>query len=348
MRLLETPSAPETMAMVHPERVDVELSSSLPTPVLDLTALTPDFGPGRLLVKNDGLSGQTYGGNKTRKLAQVFQVLRRKGIRHVLTAGTAGSHHVLAMGLYAPVEGIDVTALLLRQPHTPHAESVLRIISALDIERLVCPDAWAVLRHAPRLLVRESAWIGPGALGVSSTRGYVTAYDEWASQRRQLGLGAQTFEHHVVAAGSGGTAAGLLAGLCAHNQRGRVVAVAVNDNPTLRALIVAQATAVSRPQFVRDVMRTQRLHVTREALGEGYGLPTPQSAKAIAQAAPAGLTLEHTYTAKAFSVASNLTRSHPADVVVFWQTLSQRSLDTWLCHAAPLSHLDPAVRQLLT
>lgn len=328
-------------------RVDAELEASVPTPVLDLSAGSPDFGPGRLLVKNDGISGQTYGGNKTRKLAPVFQALRARGIRQVLTTGTAGSHHVLAMGIFGPAENVAVRALLFPQVHTAHTENVLRAISTLEIELLPCRDSLAALRHANQLVARGTAWVGPGALGPTSTQGYVYAFDEWKAQRLALGLGPSTFEHHVVAAGSGGTAAGLLAGLCASANNGRVVAVAVNHNPTLRSIILAQAVAVSSPANAMAVMNRSRLHVTSEALGAGYGRPTRETYLAIEAANRVGLTLEHTYTAKAFSVAARLSQSRVNEVVVFWQTLSQRPLDPWLAHAPPLSHLDPALRRLI-
>ncbi len=123
-------------------------------------------------------------------------------------------------------------------------------------------------------------------------------FREWQAQRQTLDLSPNTFEHHVVAAGSGGTAAGLLAGLCAEGRPGRVVAVAVNHNPTLRSLILAQAVAVSRRADKTRVLRPSRLHVTAETLGAGYGHETADTRTAIAQCEHIGLTLDHTYTAK--------------------------------------------------
>lgn len=333
--------------MPHSDRVDVELEASVPTPVLDLRSSGLDFGPGNLLVKNDGLSGLTYGGNKTRKLAPVFRALRARGIRRVLTTGTAGSHHVLAMGLFGPAEHLRVTALLFPQVHTPHTVTVLRAISTLELEILPCPTARAALGHASRWFDRDSAWVGPGALGATSAKGYVTAFAEWNAQRSPFDLRPETFEHHVVAAGSGGTAAGLLAGLCATRRPGRVVAVAVNHNPTLRSLIVTQALGVCERPTVRKVIDRHRLCVTEEALGRGYGYPSTDTHRAIEHASQVGLTLDHAYTAKAFSIAVRVARAHPKDAVVFWHTLSQRSLEPWLAKAPPLSHLDPAVRQLV-
>ncbi len=313
---------------------------------LRLCCPTPVLRHGRLLIKNDGETGLTYGGNKVRKLTPLFSELLAAGTRRVLTMGAAGSHHVLANALFASRSGLSCAALLFRQPYTAHAADVFRRLTSLEIKLYPCFSA----RDAIAALVREraqtTAWTGPGAIGPCAASGYETAFDEWFAQRPALDLQGR-FEHHVVAAGSGGTAAGLLTGLAKHRLRGRVVAVAVNHNPTLRALILGQAWGVQR-RFGRtpSLQLGRALHIDRDAVGGGYGHSTPATFSAIEQAREVGLHLEHTYTAKAYSVALELLRRCPDDVVVFWQTLSQRpqprpdELPAW-------EELPPALRRLM-
>lgn len=314
-----------------------ELQACCPTPV---------FRHAGLIIKNDGETALTYGGNKPRKLAPLLESLRSQGYERVLTVGAAGSHHVLATALFAEMAGLSAAALLFPQVHTPHAANVLRVVSSLNIDLYPCSsplDVAPALRQERR---RGVAWTGPGALGPTAASGYEAAFDEWVNQRAEQNPDGR-FEHHVVAAGSGGTAAGLLAGLIKHRLAGRVVAVAVNHNPSLRALVLTQAWGIERqsgralsPQLPRHVF------VDRSAVGRGYGHPSSETRAAIEAAAHVGLHLEHTYTAKAYVVAQRLAALHPNHAVVFWQTVSQRPLPQ-LDAAPSLGDLPPALRRLL-
>lgn len=317
--------------------VDDELRACCPTPV---------FRHEGLFIKNDGQTGLTYGGNKARKLAPLFESLRSRGYQRVLTVGGAGSHHVLATALFAKTAGLSCGALLVPQVHTDHAANVLRLVSSLDVDLYPCVS----LRDVVRALLAErsatTAWAGPGAMGATAASGYELAFDEWVAQRPALDLQGRP-ELHVVAAGSGGTAAGLLAGMNKHRLAGRVVAVAVADNPLLRATILGQAWGIERRQGRSVTWRLgRRLTIDTSAVGRGYGYPSADTSSAIDHAAHVGLHLEHTYTAKAYAVARTLARAHPEQVVVFWQTVSQRPLPQ-LDAAPPLEQVAPALRRLL-
>lgn len=314
-----------------------ELEACRPTPVVPL---------GNLFVKNDGLTGLSYGGNKVRKLVPLFAKLRAQGRKRILTMGAAGSHHVLANALFARRSGFSCAALVFPQVFTPHAADMLRLASVADVTLHPCRSPMDVARALARESAKGTAWTGPGALGPCAASGYENAFDEWVAQRPSLDLRGR-YEHHVVAAGSGGTAAGILAGLVKHRLRGRVVAVAVNHNLALRPTIIAQASGVERLGEGGPSWHLNRnLHVDFSAVGLGYGHPTQDSTRAIEQAAQVGLHLEHTYTAKAYSVAQALATSRNQDVVVFWQTFSQAPLPQ-LADAPPLDRLEPALRRLL-
>src|SRR5690606_19975460 len=307
---------------------------------------TPVFRHAGLIIKNDGETGLTYGGNKARKLAPLFESLRRQGYERVLTVGAAGSHHVLATALFAEMAGLSCAALLFPQIETPHASNVLRVVSSLNIDLYPCSSPLDVARALGKERGRKVAWTGPGALGATAAGGYEAAFDEWVSQRTELNPDAR-FEHHVVAAGSGGTAAGLLAGLVKHRLAGRVVGVAVNHNPSLRSVILAQAWGIERQRArTRSQQLNRHLVIDRSAVGLGYGHPSNDTRAAIEAATHVGLHLEHTYTAKAYTVAQRLAALHPGHAVVFWQTVSQRPLPQ-LDAAPPLEDLPPALRRLL-
>ncbi len=313
---------------------------------LALCCPTPVLRHGTLLIKNEGESGLTYGGNKVRKLTALFADLRGRDVTRVLTVGAGGSHHVLATALFAPNSALQCAAGLFVQPFSAHAADVLRVVSTLDITLYPCFSTGDVLRALATEHHGTTAWTGPGAMGACAASGYEAAFEEWIVQRQDLNPDDR-FEHHVVAAGSGGTAAGLLTGMVNHRLRGRVVGVGVNHNPVLGLTILAQARGIER-RLRRPASGRLRRHlvIDRSAVGPGYGHATPATERAIDTAREVGLQLDHTYTAKAYSVAQRLVREHGDDVVVFWQTLSQRPLAR-LEGAPAFSDLAPALRRLL-
>ena len=77
-------------------------------------------------VKHDNATHPRYGGNKVRKLEHLLDEARREGATHLLTAGAAGSHHVLATVVHGAAAGFKVEAVLTPRPRTPHAMATLR------------------------------------------------------------------------------------------------------------------------------------------------------------------------------------------------------------------------------
>jgi D-cysteine desulfhydrase len=121
---------------------------------------------------------------------------------------------------------------------------------------------------------------GSSALGA---QGYVTCAAELAEQ-------APDAAHVVVAVGSGGTMAGLVAGLGQERVLG--VDVGATTDPVQRvAAIVTELGGAA-----------DRLRVDREQVGEGYGRLTAEAAAAMRSAARTeGLLLDPVYTGKALA-----------------------------------------------
>jgi D-cysteine desulfhydrase len=138
---------------------------------------------------------------------------------------------------------------------------------------------------------------------------------------------------HVVAAGSGGTAAGLLAGLHLGGLGGEVVAVRVVERPFAdpRAVVLMAHAALARlgraaGRPLARLPESARVVVLDGFMGERYGAETPAAAAAIAAASDlAGLHLDPVYTGKA--MAALLAHPHFAGRrVLFWHTKSTADL----------------------
>lgn len=322
--------------------LDDELSAHLPTPVEALTAL----GFPQLWLKNDGFTGERYGGNKLRKLAPILRHAAAKGLRRIVTLGAAGSHHVLATTLYGRTQGFEVIALLTPQWHTPHAERVFRCSVGLGAQILPLLSLSQLPNVTRQLLGPKTLWLGPGGMGNLGSSGYLDAATELVQQVQRGDLPEP--ERIVVAVGSGSTAAGLLVGLEHAGFGSRLIGVGVTGNPANRPSVLLQAMSLARARGVSTNWRalSARLEMRDDALGAGYGIASEAGALATSVAAGCGLELDPTYTAKTFAVALECAAERSAPTL-YWHTLSAVPLTPLLLDAPALCDLPGGLRSLL-
>jgi len=305
-----------------------------PTPVACLQQLST--AKTTLWVKRDDLTSGVYGGSKLRKLEPLLEDAKKRGATKIVTIGAVGSHHVLATGVFGKLAGLQVEAVVLRQPCSPHVLETVRASIGQGVE-LVSAKSYA---EALQLLaVREArgAYLIPaGGSNLVGSRGLLAAALELAEQV-QAGVLPEP-DLLVLAFGSGGTAAGLAAGLVRSGLRTRVLAVAVAEPIEVFSYKArALAKALTDPSSRAEVCA--RIEIERRYLGAGYGRPTHASEQAMREAARSGLRLDDTYTAKAFAAAQDRVALGAERHVLFWNTLSSAEL-------APLLALAPAEHEL--
>ena len=277
-----------------------------PTPLVPLEGLGPGGGP--LWCKDEGSAGAAYGGNKVRKLE--WLLAEAEAGDAVITVGAAGSNHVVATAVTCRARSLSLEAVLIPQPATEHVRRNLAITHALA--HRVWPAAsdagaaWAAGRawRAARAEGRRVhlVWVG-GSTPLGSV-GWVAG---------GLEIGAQVAAGEAppptdlfVAAGSCGTAAGLLVGLDAAGLDCRVHAVSVSPGvwgSRLLTLGLARRTAALIRRHGGDAPAPDpaKLAVDGSALGPGYGHATDEAREAVALGAARGLYLETTYTGKALA-----------------------------------------------
>jgi 1-aminocyclopropane-1-carboxylate deaminase/D-cysteine desulfhydrase-like pyridoxal-dependent ACC family enzyme len=324
------------------------------------TASTP---PSELWVKRDDLTHDVYGGNKVRKLEWLLAEAKARGVKRVVTIGAAGSHHVLATTYFGRRAGLEVEAVLVPQPATPHVLEVLRAGIGLGLKAFPVGSWGAAPLEVAKRVASGARLIPVGGSSVTGSMGYVDAARELAAQVRRGELPEP--DVCVVALGSGGTAGGLAAGFAAEGLRTRVVGVCVSTPPwvlrwtSLRLAWACgrrmragarskdptgSATALPAPTAMRA-----RLSMDARFLGAGYGHPTEAGAEATRVAhEAAGLTLDPTYTAKAFAGALWQVRARQAEQVLYWHTLSSAPMEPLLAGAPSEDALPPQLRALAT
>ncbi|MBI3979598.1 MAG: pyridoxal-phosphate dependent enzyme [Chloroflexi bacterium] len=315
------------------ERVAWRRIVEAPTPVVPLSTLGRRFGL-TLLVKRDDRSATPYGGNKPRKLEFLLAGALSRRSRRIITFGARGSHHALATALYGRQFGLRVTAILIPQPDDPAVRQTLALTRRhADRVALVgsSPVAAAIaLRHWLLGVVedgRPPTVILPGGSTPLGTLGYVSAACELAEQ---IAAGEAPVPDAIfVAAGSSGTAAGLLAGARLLGLPCRIVAVRVSDyvrvdaaaiaglaNRTITLMRRAGASITAAPLTAADV------EVLEGYIGRGYGYRTDEADRAARLLAESeGIVLDHTYTAKTMAAVLDAgTTGRYGRTLLFWHT----------------------------
>jgi len=130
----------------------------------------------------------------------------------------------------------------------------------------------------------------------------------------------------VHASSSGGTQAGLLAGLVLSGLKTRVIGISADENEAS-----LRATVVTLQKGILDLAGADLPHAEADVwdrfVGEGYGIPTEASREAQTLLAHSeAILVDHTYTAKALAGLIALVRERSAtkaDSILFWHTGGQ-------------------------
>ena len=294
-----------------------------PTPILSLASLAP-----YLWIKRDDVCADPIGGNKVRALEFLLGGLE-KGDR-VVTIGSAGSTHALAVAAYGKRLGAEVVVGRWKQEMNPAAtvvaERVTRTARRSPVFRTpIEAYAWAWVERA-----RGARWIAAGGSSPLGVLGHVNAGLELIDQIDAGAMPAPT--RIVVPLGTGGTAAGLalafaIAGRDIRVIGARVVPRIVARAPRVRALAQRTARLIERhsgtsvPRISRDAVS-----VIHDSYGGAYGRETDAGRRAAAQLRTvSSIDLDATYSAKAFSCALDFAAR---DVTLFWLTFDSRTLNT--------------------
>ena len=271
----------------------------LPTPcdAADRLGAAIGFAAGQLLVKRDDLTGLAGGGNKVRKLELLVDDALTKGCDTLVTGGGYQSNHARVTAAAANRVGLGCTLVLAsHSPDVPTGNALLDEILGASI-------TWAgpldyqgledrIEEEAQRL--RKSGrrpYVVPiGGASPLGTSAYIRAADELRAQVPDVEL-------VVVADGSGGTHAGLAAGLGDHRA---VLGVDVGTRPDLDTAV--RVLAVAAAELAGRAAPTGAVQVDHDRIGAGYGEATPDGREAMDLAARLeGLILDPVYTAKALA-----------------------------------------------
>jgi len=287
-----------------------------PTPVVRARRLERALGCGPLLVKRDDLIGFGAAGNKTRPLEFLLADALAHGAEVLVTGGGAKSNFCPAAALAARICGLDCEILVPGEPVGPNVALAVaagaRVLPIGDIDRHAIDEA--VARRAAELEAagRRAYGVPRGGSTPLGAVGFAVAAAEMVGQLDELPAVI------VLPVGSGGSCAGLIAGLAAIGADVPVLGVSVSRPlEDIRRHVhelaagCAQLLARHPPAVDADLL---------DRAGQFGTASAPEREWAALVLGTEGLLLDETYGAQTFTAAIDRACAGPGGPVLVWHT----------------------------
>ena len=293
--------------------------------------LSAHLGGPRLFIKRDDCTGLATGGNKARKLEFLVGEALSQNADMLVTQGAVQSNHVRQTAAAACRHGLKCHALLERR--VPNRDASYEETGNVLLDRLfgatlefrpsgldMNAEAQAVTEQL-RAAGHRPYFIPGGGSNATGALGYAVCAQEIVQQCRDGGL---AFDWLVMATGSTGTQAGLLAGLHALGWQLPVMGISVRQPHDRQVNAVHALTQATLKKLDAAPIPADRTLVDDGYVGKGYGIPAPSTLEAISLTARMeGVLLDPVYTGKGIAGLIGLIRQgffKPTDRVLFLHT----------------------------
>jgi 1-aminocyclopropane-1-carboxylate deaminase/D-cysteine desulfhydrase-like pyridoxal-dependent ACC family enzyme len=289
-----------------------------PTPLVRAHRLERALGGPRILVKRDDLAGFGVAGNKARPLEFLLGEALRRGDEVLVTGGGPGSNFCPAAAMAARAVGLACELVVWGDSQSTNlalaAAAGARLRPTCDGDREAIDGLVRSRAERLRACGRPAYPVPRGGSTCLGAVGFAVAAAELVAQLDELPSVI------VVAIGSGGSCAGLLAGLAALGIDVPVLGVSVSRPPEQirhRVLELAGGCARLLGTPPPSAAGLQLL----DARGPGFGRATDaERERALLALHTEGLLLDETYGAEAFGAAVDRVLGRPDGPVLFWHT----------------------------
>ncbi len=291
----------------------------LPSNIEFLGNLTEILEGPRIFVKRDDQIGLGIGGNKTRKLEFLLGDALEQGKSKVVTFGGPQSNHARQTVAAARRVGLDPILFLFGEEPEEYTGNLLldRLMGATihfipfesGAKRLeeAVRDMKSEALSFPDVSPQDSYLIPVGGESPVGLLGYVNAALEIHRQMETMGI---ELSHVVVAAGTGGTVAGLTAGFRLLGSGVKVIGVDVGALwKEFEPSIASSATATARQIDSEIEITVEDFLLVSGFVGDGYAVPSKEGVEAIRLLARhEGIFLDPVYTGKGMAGLIGLVR----------------------------------------
>lgn len=280
------------------------------TLITKLKRISTQLGGPDIYVKRDDTNFLGGGGSKLRKLEFYLGAALQAGCDTIIAMGAMQSNHARLSAAAALHAGFNCEIILGRKvPRDDsdylHNGNLLldRIMGVTIHETDAAADLMvlALARKAELESLGKRVYIVPfGGSCALGSLGYVSCAFEIAKQEQQMGV---NFDSIVLANGSSGTHAGLLAGCELIGSTAKVIGYNVLKPIADTLPVTSQIT-----QEIFDLLQSEKsvdeskIYLDDSYLGAGYGIPTDSMREAVRlMAHEEGLFLDPVYSGKAFA-----------------------------------------------
>ena len=311
-----------------------------PTPLEPMPRLARALGLGDddLWIKRDDLTGLGGGGNKVRKLEWTCAAALADGATVLVTTGAPQSNHARLTAAAAARLGLDAVLVLAGGPGSSGSGNL-----ALDglfgaTVRWAGPADDQTLGAIAEQVAGELRQRGAGAAVIPFGGSSVLGARGYAECGRELLGQSPDLETVVVAVGSGGTMAGLVAALGSARVLGVHCGAIADPARAVSELASGLSGVRCRPQDLR---------LRLDQVGHGYGALTEPTMAALTLAARTeGIVLDPIYTGRA--LAGLIAAVRDGDIIGGQRTIFLHSggLPGLFGHPATLARAEAALTVL--
>jgi L-cysteate sulfo-lyase len=300
-----------------------------PTPVEHLKSISDYLGGPQIFVKRDDCTGLATGGNKTRKLEFILADAIDKNADLVVTVGAIQSNH--ARQTAAACAKLGLKCLIVLEQRLKNAPEIYMssgnvfLNKVFGAEMILCPPDRDVKDYADEIMEEKKHsgenpyFIPVGGSNHLGELGYIECMREIIENQNK-----DIFTHIVLATGSGGTHAGLVAGKTIFQSEIKVIGISIKDNKSNQEERVYQLATNSLKYVNSSAPNREDVFVDDSYVGPGYAEPTDGMRKALSlMATREGILLDPVYSGKAFDGLIGLVRSNffkTTDKVLFLHT----------------------------
>lgn len=279
----------------------------LPTPIEKLTGTFPDDNGPSVYIKRDDCTGLGLGGNKTRKLEYLIADAMKRGCTTVFTTGGIQSNHARQTAAMAAKCGLACELFLTPVPGTPkvnYNDNGNVLLDQLFGAKIIwCEDDDHVavrMDERAQELGPQSVYTVPlGGSNPVGSLGYVRCAQEILEQSQQTGI---VFDAIVIATGSCGTQAGLIAGLEIAGADIPVYGYCVSREGEEQASLVSDLLERCAGEIGTPSVDAGKIHCNGDYFYPSYGVANAPTLEAIARLAKQdAILLDPVYTGKAMA-----------------------------------------------
>jgi len=302
--------------MPHFNTIPRVLISHRPTPLETLPQLSKIVN-NNLYVKRDDCTGLAGGGNKTRKLEYLVAAALAAKADTLVTIGGIQSNHARQTAAAAAKFGLTCELVLEDVQGTPKSDyyqngnvllnNLLGAITHRITAEQNCLDYAKELMTNLQKQGKFPYFIPMGGSNEIGSLGYIQCAKEIVNQIKEQSI---TLDHIVLATGSAGTQAGLLAGLILADVDIPVLGICVSRSAEEQVSIVTELLEKTLTLIDLDPgLAKNRVFANGNYYGQGYGIPTDEMIEAVRLCAQhEGLLLDPVYTGKGMSGMIDLCR----------------------------------------